>query len=307
MEISVILSQMLQLFLILFIGWLLYRTGLFNRDTNQRLSRLILTVSLPAKILNSVISQAERPAENLVIMTFVIAAAMYVLLPLISLLLVKLLRLPLKQQGMYIFMSTYGNIGFMGFPLVEAVFGSEAVFYAAIFNIMFNVSCFSIGVLILHYQTGEKARVNWKSLVTPATISCLCSIIIYAGKIQVPEVISQTASTLGAVTTPMAMMLIGSTLATMNLNEVFKDWHTYLFAVVRQIFLPLMFWPLLSRMIPDNYLLGITFLMLIMPVANNSVMMALRYHADEQLAAKTVFITTIMSVATIPLLLFLCF
>lgn len=306
MDITVIFSQMLQLFLILFLGWVLFRIHLFDQDMNRRITRLLLDVTLPCTILNSVLSQTERPAQDLVALTFLTASGMYLLLPVISFLLVKAMHLPKNDQGMYIFMSTYGNVGFMGFPVIEAVFGPDAIFYAAIFNVMFNLSCFSIGLLIIHYGSGKKASINWRDFVKPSTIVSAAAVILYLLNLKLPSVLSDTVRTTGAVTTPLSMMLIGSTLATMNLKEILGDWHVYPFAVVRQFVLPLILWPLLKFLIPDSYLLGITFLLLLMPSANTCVLFATRYHRSEKLAAKTVFITTLMTMITIPLLIYLC-
>lgn len=309
MEISVILSQMIQLFLILSLGYFLYKINLFNKDMNQRITRLLLDVTLPATILNSVLSQAERPSGNTVWMAFLIATLMYLILPVISYLLVKILRLPKSDQGMYMFMSTYGNVGFMGFPVVQAVFGAESVFYTAIYNVLFNISCFSVGIIMIHYGNSDKtdkASLNWHALLSPSTISSLAAVVIYVLNIRFPEIICSTVSTVGTVTTPLAMMLIGSTLATMNLREIFGDWHVYPFTIVRQFLLPLLLWPLLSKLITDSWLLGITFVLFIMPAANTCVLFATKYHRNEQLAAKTVFITTFMSIITVPLLLLIC-
>lgn len=309
MEISVILSQMIQLFLILALGYFLFKIGLFNKDMNRRITRLLLDVTLPATILNSVLSQTQRPSGNSVWMAFLIAGVMYLALPVISYLLVKLLRLPKDDQGMYMFMSTYGNVGFMGFPVIQAVFGAESVFYTAIFNVIFNISCFSLGIVMIHYgdrRNTEKVTFSWHALVSPSTISSLAAVLIYVLDIHFPEILCSTVNTIGNVTTPLAMMLIGSTLATMNPREIFSDWHVYPFAVIRQFLLPLLLWPLLSKLVTDSWLLGITFVLFIMPSANTCVLFATKYHRNEQLAAKTVFITTFLSMLTVPLLLFLC-
>lgn len=242
-------------------------------------------------------------------MAFLIAGIMYLVLPVISYLLVKLLRLPKDDQGMYMFMSTYGNVGFMGFPVIQAVFGAESVFYTAIFNVIFNISCFSLGIVMIHYgnrQNTEKVTFSWHALVSPSTISSLAAVLIYVLDIHFPEILCSAVNTIGNVTTPLAMMLIGSTLATMNPREIFSDWHVYPFAVIRQFLVPLLLWPLLSKLVTDFWLLGITFVLLIMPSANTCVLFATKYHRNEQLAAKTVFITTFLSMLTVPLLLFLC-
>lgn len=306
MELSIIISQMIQLFLILFLGYFLFKIGLFNREMNRRLTKLLLNVTLPATILNSVLSQAQRPPEQDVAMTFLIAIILYLALPCVSFLLVKILRLPREDQGMYAFMSTYGNVGFMGFPVIEAVFGADGVFYASIFNILFHISCFSAGILMIYYGSAKKAALDWKKLISPSTVLSAAAVIVYLLNLHLPAAIAGTVRTVGAITTPLAMMLIGSTLATMNIRQIFGDWHVYPFAIARQFVLPLLVSPLLQIAIPNAYLRGITFVLFIMPVANTSVLFATEHQKNEQLAAKTVFITTLMTLFTVPLLLWLC-
>ncbi|MCW5336067.1 AEC family transporter, partial [Pseudomonas aeruginosa] len=108
------------------------------------------------------------------------------------------------------------------------------------------------------------------------------------------------------LTTPLAMLLMGATLAAMNVKEIFNDWRVYPYAVIKQLGLPLLMWPLLKWVIKDPFILGITFLLAAMPVANMSVLFATEYHRDEKLAAKNVFITTLLSIITVPMVIYIC-
>ncbi len=306
MDNSVILTQMIELFLMIGLGFLLFRTGLLDVDFNQKLTKVLLYVTVPALILSSVLQQTERLAGAQVATVFAIGFGLYFVFPLLAVVIVKLLRLPKADQGLYMYMLVYGNVGFMGFPVIDALYGSTAVFYTAIINILFNLSCFSVGLILMHYGKDESASISLRSFLSPGILGCLLSIAIYFADIHFPSVLSEPIATVGSVTTPLAMILIGATLARMEFKTVFQDWHLYPYTIVKQFVLPLLLWPLLRLIVTDSFVLHITFILLLMPVANNSVLFATNYGGDETLAAKTVFLTTLVSIVSIPLLTALC-
>lgn len=302
MEGSIIVSQMVQMFLIMFLGYFLRKQGLLDQGFTAKLTTFLLNVAMPCLILHSVIGQADEPNLREAGIVFAVAAGMYLLLPLLSLLLVKLLRLPKQQQGVYAFMMTFSNVGFMGFPLVNAVYGSEAVFYTAIINILFTISSYTIGLLLLHCGQAAKAKFDPKQLLTPGVVLSVLAIILYLADLSFPTELVQSTETVGNMTTPSAMLCMGSTLASMELKEVMSDWRVYLFSVIKQIVLPLLLLPLIWSVLSSDYLRGIIYLLLLTPVANSAVLFATEYGYDEKLAAKGVFLSTILSVGTIPLL-----
>ena len=295
MEGSIIVSQMVQMFLMMFLGYFLRKIGLMDQGFTAKLTTFLLNVAMPCLILHSVVGQAGGRNLEEAGVVFAVAIGMYLLLPLLSLLVVKLLRLPKQQQGVYAFMMTFSNVGFMGFPLVNAVYGGEAVFYTAIINILFTISSYTIGLLLLHCGQETRARIDPKLLLTPGVVLSALAIVLYLEVVQVTE-------TVGNMTTPSAMLCMGSTLASMELREVMSDWRVYLFSAIKQIVLPLLLLPLLWTVLSSDYLRGIVYLLLLTPVANSAVLFATEYGFDEKLAAKGVFISTVLSVGTIPLL-----
>ncbi len=306
MDIGILINQLIQLFIVICMGYLLYKINIFNEEVNQKLTKLLLHVSLPAMILSSVLSQTERPPATEVVEVFIIAVAMFVLLPVISVIVVKLMRMPKEQQGLYIFMTTFSNVGFMGFPIIDALYGEKGVFYAAIINIIFNVAVFTYGTIMMHYGTGKKADLNLKKLINPGILCSVASILIYVIDISFPAPIENAVDTIGSITTPIAMMLIGATLAKMDVKSVFNDWRVYMFSVAKQLILPILMFYAAKIFIKNEFILGITLIMFLMPVANTALLFATEYHRDEKLAAKTVFITTLMSLATIPFGIWFC-
>ena len=204
------------------------------------------------------------------------------------------------------FMTVYSNIGFMGYPVVNAVYGPVGVFYASVFNIVFNLSAFTMGVFIIRYGQKDTVRLDIKRIFTPGLIVCIIALIMYFMQMKFPAVVMELLGTVGGLTTPLAMILMGATLGAMEIREIFNDWHVYPYALIKQFLLPLIMWPVLSRVIADPFVLGITFLLAAMPIANMGVLFATEYHRDEKLAAKNVFITTILSIITVPAVVFIC-
>lgn len=306
MDIQILTNQLIQLFLIICMGYLLYKIKIFSTEVNQKLTKLLLNVSLPAMIVSSVLEQTERPPVDEVLMVFAVAVAMYIILPVISIALVKLMRIPKSQQGLYMFMNTFSNVGFMGFPIISALYGEKGVFYAAIINIIFNLSVFTYGIIMMHYASGEKADLNLKKLLSPGILCSVFAVLVYAFNINLPTPVESAIGTLGSITTPLAMLLIGSTLATMDIKSVFNDGRVYVFSVIKQLVLPIILFFAAKMLIHNEYILGITFIMLLMPIANTALLFATEYGRDEKLAAKTVFITTLMSLITIPLGIWIC-
>lgn len=306
MDILVIIQQLIQLFLMLFLGYFLCKIGIFDRHTNQKMTKLCLNVTTPCLILNSVLQQTGERNLQLIALTFAVAFGYYILMPFIGWLMCKILRLPRQNHGLYIFMSVFENTGFMGIPLINAIYGSVGVLYTAIFNIAFSLASFGYGPIVLGIGMNHKSKLNLKSILSPGTILSCLTIVIYLSGIQLPSVITGVVSSIGAVTSPMAMMLTGAALALIDIRTVFTDLHVYPFLALRQLIFPLIVFPVFAWVIKDPVLLGVAFIMTIMPCASNCVLFATNYNNDEALAARTVFISTMLSIVTIPLLVTVC-
>ena len=309
MEIYVILHQMVQLFLMMALGYLLYKVKMIDAPFNKKLTRLVLDCTLPLMVLASVLEQPADRDYGVVAEMIVISAGIYIILPLIAFVIVKCMRIPVSQQGMYMLMLTYGNVGFMGFPVLNAIYGGTAVFYAAILNIVFNVSAFSAGVFMVNYgcggdSAGGSGKFNFRSLLSPGTVISLISVAIYFSGVIFPEDIVSVCSSIGSMTSPLAMIIIGATLATMDVKSVFDDWRIYPFTLVKQIALPFVMWLVMRAFIRDELLLGICTVLMMMPTANICVMLANMHDRDEKLAARGVFITTLFSIVSVPLMLY---
>lgn len=305
MSMMVAVNQMIILFLVIGLGYFLNKINILDKDLNWELTRILLDVTTPALILSSVMGSKINSSLSEVMGVFIIAAAVYTVLPIISFLLVKIMRIPIRQQGLHIFMTVFSNIGFMGFPVMKAIFGDGAIFYTAIFNMIFNVLVFTLGIVMMNYKNENKIKMELNQILSPGIAASIIAILIYAFKIQVPDVLAETFTMVGNITTPVAMLIIGSTLAAIEVKNLFNDFRVYPYTLIRQFVIPIALFPVLKIFITNKMILGITLIMIAMPVANTAVLFATKYNQDVELAAKNVFITTLVSVVSIPLLVYL--
>lgn len=302
MDINIVINQMLQLFIILGLGYFLNKIKIFDDTLNQKLNKLLLNVTTPALVLASVSSIKQSNNTKEALFVFLVAIIIFTLLPMLSYMLVRVIRIPRHQRGIYMFMTVFSNIGFMGFPVMKAIFGNEAVFYTSIFNMIFNIWVFTLGIVLINYGTNNKVKLSFKSLLSPGIISSLLAIAIYFLRIPIHPVLKSTFDMVGNITTPVAMMLIGSTLANLNIKEVFTELRIYPYTIIKQILIPFIAYPILKYFINSPLVLGVALVNLAMPVGNSAVLFANQYDGDVELAAKSVFITTLISVFTIPLI-----
>ncbi|MCR5799914.1 MAG: AEC family transporter [Lachnospiraceae bacterium] len=313
MDTGVIIHQMLILFIIMATGYLLNKVHILGPHIDGGITRFIIYCTMPATILASVVSREGNNDVRLALLCIIAAACMYIILPIIAWILARLMRVPKHIRGIYQFMMIFGNVGFMGFPIIVDVFGEEYLVYCSIFNIFFNLLAFSYGVYLIagdevEGKSGkEDYKFSWKSLLTPGISGAVLALVLYFLNVSFPDVIAGPIESIGSITSPLAMLIIGSTLANMDLREAFNDIRVYILIAVRFVLLPLAIFPLLKLVIPDEFVLQLTMFMLVMPVGNMSVLYAKEYGSDESLAAKSIFISTLLSIVTVPLMVYVCF
>ncbi len=304
MNISSIFQQMLILFLTIGVGYLAVKLKLVDAAFSKGLSRILVNFTTPAMILNSVLASEKVLPNRQVLLLTLLAIGSFAALILIALPLPKLLGVPNKQRNVYRFLTVFNNVGFMGFPVAEAIFGMDAVFFVAIFQIPFNLLCFTYGTWLI---SDGRAGFSLKNFFSPILISAVVSYILYLLNFQAPAFLVNLTGFLGRITSPAAMLLVGFALADVPLKDVFSDWHMYLLCAVKLILIPIAAWLVLRQFISNELILGITIVMMAMPAGTNATLLAAQYDGDGATCAKGVFMTTLLSVVTIPILMSLMF
>lgn len=303
MDISIVINQMLELFLILTFGYIAAKGKAVTPKFGTQLSTFILSITLPCMMIASVATMPNDTDKAAVLLMFVIAILFYVVMPVIAFGITKVLLVKKAERNLYMYMTIWSNVGFMGFPVIASIFGEGAIFYATIFNLIFNVSNFTLGILLMSNQ-GIRA-LNLKKFLSPGMIASIIAVIMFAANLRLPEILNVTLKTVGSTTTTLAMIVIGIALSTIPIKSVFAELRLYPYVIIKQILLPLLAWMILKNIIADPYLLGIVIVIIAMPVGTSSVLFANRYDNNVTLATKGVFITTLASVVTIPIISYL--
>lgn len=301
-----ILNQMLSLFCIGVIGYIMYKVKILDDTSTVRFTKLILSITLPAQILTSFMNSRGVISNKTVLYVFDVTLLCYLMPGLLGAAFVFVTRAPKQQKGLYLFMHLFANVGFMGFPVISTIFGDAGMIYAVIFNVVFNVLVYSLGILLIG-NSKETTGFQPKLLLNIPFIAALISIILFFTPIQFPSAVMSALDYLGNVTTPVAMLILGCTIASMPVKELFDDWRVYLFAAMRLAVVPLTVMLMLKLIgVKDPLISGVMIILTGMPVATNTTMLAIEYGGDLQLASKGIFFTTILSVITIPLIAMVC-
>ena len=188
----------------------------------------------------------------------------------------------------------------MGYPVIQAVFGIDAMIYAVIFNVMFNFIVYSIGIMLIGEE--KAGKFNPKLLINTPMVTALIALICFFTPIPLPEYLNDALNYLGNLTTPLAMIIIGGTIAKMKARELFNDWRIYVFTVFRLIVMPLAVLAAMNLLHEQQYLIrGTAVVLAATPVATNATMLAIQYDGDVDLVSKGIFFSTVLSVASIPI------
>lgn len=190
-----IVTQMIILFILVIIGYYLSKKKMMDADFDRKLSGLVINVTCPSLILSSVMGDT-LPDKTLILPLLVVGFATYVVLIGLAFLLPRYLPVKLSDRGIYSFMLAFGNVGFIGYPIVASIFGASAVFYASILNFPSTLLIFVFGTLFISGGQG-KMRFDWRTLYCPAMIASYLSILIVVTGWVPPRVISTPVCPVG--------------------------------------------------------------------------------------------------------------
>ena len=224
-------TQVLILFILILIGYFIRYRNLIDKSFTSKLSNLILSIFLPALIINSMQINFEPSIINKIIIIILLSFITYLISYLIAYSL-KFIFKSDKDIGVYQYAVMFSNVGFMGYPVVQSIFGSDALFYASIFNLPFNLLIMTLGVYLL-CRGNKNYDFSIKSFVNPVVVSILIGFILFIFRIKLPVFINNTLELLGDLTTPLSMLIIGSMLCESPAKECFFNKKLYLIVFIR--------------------------------------------------------------------------
>ena len=300
MDIMVVFQTMLKLFLLLVLGFVLFKCHIFDEYTNKKISALIVNVASPMLIISS-IAGVEGSNKSIVFLMIGAGILMYIGFIILGKIINRIFPFPKKDWPVYECMVVFANTGFMGYPVLLDVFGQEAVFYASLIHMAFNFFVYTYAIMCLTKGDDSEFKLNFKQLLTPGIVLIFIGILIYLFDMQLPSVLMDTINSVGSLTAPLSMMMIGSSLAVYPIKDSFTDWRSYVFAFVRLIIVPFVTMIVCRLLHINPYYANITIITNAMPVGSMVLMLATQYNANVKIVTKNIVVSTLLSVITIPI------
>lgn len=296
-----IVTQMLSIFGIVLVGFFASKRGLWSAELDRKLAVFVINVSMPALILSSAMGKDLAFEHRELLALFVVAVLNYAILLGAAALVPKVWRVSASRRGLLRFMLAFGNVSFIGYPVVDAVFGPKAVFCASVLNVPFNVLMFTVG---LSFITGGKASAAFrpKMLLSPCVTASLLAVALAVFRVPVPAAVGDWFHLLGDMTIPCALLIIGSSMSHIPPRDMWGNRFVYATAALRLVVLPLLVLLCFRLLGIDPFITGVAVVLSAMPVATNGIMFCLQYGKDERVMTQGLFVTTLLSMATIPLL-----
>ena len=297
------ITVMATLFVIVIVGYMAGKLGYMGGDFDRKLSSLVLNWTCPALILSSAMT-GELPDRRFILPLLAISVVTYVVLTGVAFWLPRFLTKRKEDEGVVGFALMFGNVGFMGYPVVASIFGHEAVFYAAVLNVVNTFAVFTVGTVLVTGKTEvEGPRFQKKVLYGSPMLSAYLTMLIVALQIEdIPAFISQPLTMIGNITVPAALLIIGSSMSQLPLKALMGNTTVYVTTVMRLAVVPIAMYFLCMLLGFDPYVVNINTVVIAMPVATYGTILCLKYGRDTSLMAEVTFITTLLSMITIPLL-----
>lgn len=290
--------QIIKMFIMMSAGYYLYKKSIINDDTTSRLSNILLTITTPCMIISSFNQTYSSEKLYGLIYSFVLSLFIY----LINILLSNLIY-P-KNKSIDRFGLVFSNAGFLGIPLVSGLLGVEAIFYLAPFIALFYIFGWTFGVILM---TNDLSHISIKKILyNPCIWSVIIGIIIFLLPIKPFTPIMESINTLGNMTTPLAMIILGAYMAKTNLYSLFTNKHAYLTSFYRLVVLPIIlvfvfqFLPLQLHEVRTVLLIGAS-----APIAVLAPIFAQMFNKDTIYGSHIVCLSTILCLITMPMMIIL--
>ena len=294
----VLLNKIIALFLIILIGMYGTRKNIINEEVNKGLRRMLLEITLPLLVINSFsFDFAEGMGKN-VLTSFIYSIVFIAIGGIIS----YILLIPMKGEKKKIlhFANVFSNCGFIGFPIINSLYGAEGVVYTSIFNMIFTIVIWTYGVMIFSDKI-SKENIK-KVLVNPAIIAVYIGIPMMLFKIKLPSAILDTTKIVGDMTAPISMIIVGSILSKINIKDVFKEVSVYYGSLIKLVLIPLGLIGIKAVLKDNSNIINTIIIIQAMPAAAMTSIFAADFNKEKEYSAIVVFITTLLSIVTIPII-----
>lgn len=339
---TVVISQMIMIFLLIAIGFGLSRSSHLTSESSRDLSWIVLNITNPITILVAAIEDEQKVSAMELAVAFALFIGIYIFLGIVAYLLPIVMRVERDDRYSYRYLSVFSNVGFIGIPFCSAVLGVHSLIYVSICSLVFNLIAYTVGMSAMEKvgmrqngavkrggvdsrenltggdagmgedsTSGEsrcsgesgarKTMAGLKKVVNSGTVFSILTIVVYIMDIKFPSVIMNALSYIGRSTTFLSMIVLGVSVASLSVKEIFGKPALYVFTLLRQIVVPVALIFVLKPFVDNTLLLQTAIIMVAMPCANLPLMMAKQYRAKEDTISSGIMLTTFCAILTIPI------
>ncbi|HEY4533752.1 MAG TPA: AEC family transporter [Fusobacterium sp.] len=299
----IIIQKMLLLLCVSALGYWICKVKLITLEHNRGYSILISNVTVPCMVIFSIFSQSPIQNYGEIFSIFGVGFLFFGFFTLCSLFMPILFQAKNEEIGIYRFMTVFNNNSFMGFPIIQSVFGNKYLFYAAILNIVNALYLYTYGMYCITREV-EGYHFDWKKLCNPGMVVSVISLILYLFHFSLPEFFLEISRQVGNITTPLSMLVIGVNLSMIPFREVFSETKLYLFSFFRLLVFPLVLWFLLKGFMENTDFLIVVLVTAAMPGAAMMVNLATEYEGNVYFASKYLVLSTLLSVIIVPVVIY---
>lgn len=290
------IDMQLMMFLLVGIGFFIRKKGIVNTEGRMNMIDLCLYITLPFNVLHSFLRKWNW---NLLIACGVIlllSVGFNAISVFFSTILYK--KQEENRQKSLKYGTIISNSGFLGNPMVEGIYGSEGLLYAALFMLPVRIVMWTIGIAV--FLKGRKEKL-WKNVLThPCIVAIYAGVIIMVCGIQFPTFFEKTIVGISGCNTPLSMMLIGMMLAEVKPKGLIDKTMVF-YTAIRLLVIPAVLFSITAFLPIDGMLRGITVIMAGMPAPITTALLSAKYGGDEKYATGMVFLSTILSLITLPI------
>lgn len=298
-----VLRSTLSLFLIMIVGIMGRKRNIITPETNRGMIEVLLRILLPFMIVSSFSFSYNDSIKINVIKAFYFSFIAYLIIIGVSLMLTK----PIKDEKRTIlhFANVFTNTGYIGFPILNVIYGPEAVIYGSIFNMFFVLFLWSYGIMIFKGKMAkeELKREVFKALLNPSVIAVYIGVIMMVFDLKFPELVAKSITAVGSMNGPLSMIIVGAIFADVDIKSHLKDWTIYYGILMKMVLIPAILC-LIAAIINDRSIVTNSIIILAsMPSAAMTSIFAENFNFKKDYATIIMVVTTLMSILTIPVLI----
>lgn len=295
MLVFVLLKQILIMAILAAVGVVLDRKSILTEEGSRDIGTLLLKVVIPCVIVRSYI--VERTPERMQALLF---SVIFAVAGLLVAMMISALAFG-RRRSIDTFAAAFCNAGFIGIPLVQAVVGTQGVFYIAATIAFLNFFQWTFGVYIM---TGHRESISAAAILkNPVVIAITAGIILFVFQVPVPGMLQTVLGYMADMNTPLAMLLLGTYLAKMKPKDIFANKHAYECAIFRLLVIPAVT-VILYRLIPcpEKSVALASFIAAATPTGSNICIFAKQFDCDYNYSVIPVCLSTVLSLITVPLM-----